>query len=521
MTKYEKAKELKRSLLEMIAEARKNHRDFDAEQQKQFDDQKNELIALAEELKATEDKLDELEEQIPDVAEEKAEEKPAEGQADVQGEEQEGSEENPAEEEKSADDEEKPAEAPDNAQDEPKDDEQSDTKADSEEPSEELKNDSDESKINNENDSESSDEDVKNPDEDEEKKKETKCKEFYYNKMTNKTNKFSLVGAIRAAADGRQFDDYTAAVIEEGRKQLRASGQSSSAQIILPTEERTITVSDNHDSIIETQFTDILDILNASPVMQKARSLSGLVGDVQVPQILAGTAGEGNVGASWLGENVENTLSHFKFDHRMLSPKRLSTTLLLSKSFIMQDSIGVENAVRKALADSVRQKLETTFLSDEAGTTTKPVGIFYNKNATSVTSFKELCEFEAVAERANYNAPMEYLLSPEAKAEIRSWNYGGGRTGRLVMEGQEIDGTPFISTSNVEAKKFAYINWSDILVATWQGLELEVANDLALQRTNQIALTLSGFFDWMVLRPEAIQYATIEKGSTIDTSTND
>lgn len=521
MTKYEKAKELKRSLLEMIAEARKFHRDFDAEQQKQFDDQKNELIALAEELKATEDKLDELEEQLPDVAEEKAEEKPAEGPADVPGEEPEGSEEKPAEEEKSGDEDEKPAEAPGDAQEEPKDDEQSDTKADSEEQSEEPKNDSDESKINNETPSDESDENVKDSDEDEEKKKENKSKEFYYNKMTNNKNKFSLVGAIRAAADGRQFDDYTAAVIEEGRKQLRNSGQNSSAQIILPTEERTITVNDNHDSIIETQFTDILDILNASPVMQKCRSLTGLVGDVQVPQILAGTVGEGNVGASWLGENSEDTLSHFKFDHRKLSPKRLSTTMILSKSLLMQDSIGVENAVRKALADAVRQKLETTFLSDGAATSTKPVGIFYGKSATSVTSFKELCEFEAVAERANYNAPLEYLLSPEAKAEIRSWNYGGGRTGRMVMEGQEIDGTPYISTSNVEAKKFAYINWNDIMVGTWQGLEIELVNDLTLARTNSIALVLSGFFDWMVLRPEAIQYATVEKGSAIDTSTND
>ena len=102
------------------------------------------------------------------------------------------------------------------------------------------------------------------------------------------------------------------------------------------------------------------------------------------------------------------------------------------------------------------------------------------------------------------------MLSPEAKAEIRSWTYGGGRTQRMVMEGQEIDGTPFISTSNVAAKKFAYINWNDILVGTWQGLELELVNDLSLARTNSIALVLSGFFDWMVLRPQAIQYATVE-----------
>ncbi len=503
MTNFEKAKEIRQQLLDMIAEARKNHRDFDAEQQKQFDEQKNELIALSEELKATEDKLDDLESKIPDVSE-KAE-TPAEEQPETTPE---TAPEESAPEEKSDEDGEKPAEGSEEPQDAPEDGEQTDTKPGNEKAPSEPENNPDDEKINKDEDTPSdSDEDVKKSEDEDEKKKENKSK-FYYNKMEKKN--FSLVGAIRAASEGRQFDDFTAAVIDEGREQLRKSGFSSNAQIILPTETRTINVTDNHDAIIETQFTDILDILNASPVMQKARSLTGLVGDVQIPQILAGTAQEGNVGASWLGENTEDTLSHFKFDHRKLSPKRLSTTLILSKSLIMQDSIGVENAVRKALADAVRQKLEITFLGSEAGTTTKPVGIFYQKTATNVTDFKKLCEFEAVAERANYNAPLEYLLSPEAKAEIRSWTYGGGRTQRMVMEGQEIDGTPFISTSNVAAKKFAYINWNDILVGTWQGLELELVNDLSLARTNSIALVLSGFFDWMVLRPQAIQYATVE-----------
>lgn len=503
MTKFEKANEIRKFLKDMIADARREHRELDEEEQKVFDEQKNELIALAEEIKGAEDKLDKLADEIPDVEEKSDEEeqKPADAEAPADESESEVNpdEVTPAEEKPAEEGDEKPeTEEKSEESEEQKPEAEEQPAADAEET---VPDDKNPEQINKE-----------NPDEDSEKKEKKSL-------HINMENNFSLMRAIRAAAENRPFDEFTSAVIEEGRKQLRASGKTSNAQIVLPTEKRTITVADNHDSIIEKEFTDILDILTASPVMQKCRSLSNLVGDVQIPQILAGTAGEGNVGASWLGENAENTLSHFKFDHRALTPKRLSTTILLSKSFLMQDSIGVEQAVRKALADSVRQKLETTLLSDAAGTTTKPVGIFYQKDQTEVKNFKQLCAFEAVAERANYNKPMEYLLSPEAKAEIRSWTYGGGRTQRMIMEGQEIDGTPYISTSNMEANSFAYINWDDILVGTWQGLELEVANDLALQRTNQIALTLSGFFDWIVLRPEAIQYATIDEDAPIDPST--
>jgi hypothetical protein len=79
--KRQKAVEIRKFLLDMIADARKEARDLTDEEQKLFDEQKSELIALAEEINKTGDKLDEIEAELPDIedkADEPEEEKPAE-----------------------------------------------------------------------------------------------------------------------------------------------------------------------------------------------------------------------------------------------------------------------------------------------------------------------------------------------------------------------------------------------------------------------------------------------------------
>ena len=63
-----RAKELRDNLLAMIQTAKAECREFDECEQKVFDEQKNELLAIAEELKATQEKLDDMEDEIPDIA---------------------------------------------------------------------------------------------------------------------------------------------------------------------------------------------------------------------------------------------------------------------------------------------------------------------------------------------------------------------------------------------------------------------------------------------------------------------
>ena len=122
---------------------------------------------------------------------------------------------------------------------------------------------------------------------DNEEKVETKSK-IDNNKKHNSTLKmnkeFRLLKAIRDIANNQTLDEVTSAVIEKGKEEMRKSGLNYGGQIQLPTEERaTITVTTEHDDVIETEFLNLLEPLRAKNVLANAgaRYLTNLVGDVQ------------------------------------------------------------------------------------------------------------------------------------------------------------------------------------------------------------------------------------------------
>ena len=486
MSKKTKALEIRKFLLDMIQDARKDCRELTDEEQKLFDEQKNELLALSEEIKATEDKLDEIADNIPEVpAEEPAEEpapepapEPAEEAPAEPGEEP-AEEPAPEDEEQKSDDDEKPDEAP--AEEAPA------------EPAEEQIN------------KEESPASVPEKDEKEDEKEKKN-----FNIKNNNMKDFSLLKAIRAAADGKQFDAVTAAIVAEGQKDFRDAGRNFSGQIQLPTEKRAITVTNEHDDTVQMEWQSLIMPLFENKILGNAKHITGLRGDVVYPYI-----SKTNPGASWEGEISQNTESTNTFSKISLTPHRLSTTVYISRQFLMQESVGAEQAIRNLLVESLAQKLEKTFLgkgaADNSNGKNIPAGLFNGLTAENVTNFAELCEFEAKAVENCYNLDaMKYALDSKSWATIRGTFTYGGKNTRMVMEGKEIDGRPYDISQNLAAKEFALIDWSNIVIGEWGGMELSVdGQSVDMARTAQVAITLNAWFDAKKLRDDAILLGTV------------
>ena len=491
MNKREKAKEIRKFLLDMIEDCRKEARELTPDEQKLFDEQKNELIAVAEELKKSEDVLDELEKTLPEI--EAAAEKPSEEEEQPAEEPEQPAGEQPASEpeqkpEEPAAEEEKPAEEP---AEEP-----------SEEPEAEPEKPSEEPKINNEEPS------------DEDEKKEDKTKR----NSEHKFMEFSLLKTIRSAAFNQPYDEVSQAVIDEGLKDFRNAGRNITGQIQLPTEKRTITVATEHDDVVQMEWQSLIKPLFENKVLGNAKHITGLKGDIIFP-----TVDKTNPGALWEGEITQNTESANLFGKKGMSPHRLSTTIYVSKQFLMQESVGAEQAIRELLIESLAQKLEKTFLGKGAADNTNgkniPAGLFYGKEATYVKNFAELCEFEAKAVENCYNLDsMKYLLDPKSWANIRGTFTYGGKNTRMVMEGKEIDGRAYDISQNFGAKEFALIDWSNVVIGEWGGMELSVdANSVDMARTAQVAITVNAWFDAILTREDAVLLGTVE-AATIDSS---
>ena len=323
----------------------------------------------------------------------------------------------------------------------------------------------------------------------------------------NKMKKqFSLLKAINDIANNRSLDAVSQAVINAGADEMRSAGQSFSGQIQLPVESRAaVTVTDEHDDVIEVQFADLLTPLRAKNVLVAAgaKYMSGLIGDVQVPIM-----GAGNV--TWEGEVASAQEAGYTFTSKKLQPKRLTAYVDISKQFLVQDSIGAEQAIRADIVAAINSKLESTILGSAQGSTTTPAGIFYGQTPKKITTFKDICDLEASIEDANVIGECKYVMSNKAKAALRNMPKSSKST-QLVMENGEVDGTPVLNTSNVEAQNIAYGDWNNLAIGQWGSIDL-VVDPYTLAKDGQVRIVINAFFDAVTLRPEAFAFGTTQNG---------
>lgn len=316
---------------------------------------------------------------------------------------------------------------------------------------------------------------------------------------------FSILKAIRSVANGQELDPIASAVVNAGREEMR--GMSTSGQIQIPVEKRTVTVtgeSGEGEDVVATDLFNVLEPLQHQLAMAKAgaKFLTGLVGDVQYPVMSNGAA-------NWEGETDEADDLGTTFSNVKLQPKRLSATIEVSKQFILQDSVGAEQAIRTEMVNAIAQKLEGTILGDAAGTSTKPAGIFYGSSDT-VTDFAGICEMEAELEEAKFVGEKHYILSPSAKAALRSMIKGTNGTG-MVFENGEVDGTPATSTGFITGKKVAVGQFDQYVIGQWGALDITV-DPYTKAKNATIVLTINAWFDAKPLRSGAIKTYTITGG---------
>ena len=332
----------------------------------------------------------------------------------------------------------------------------------------------------------------------EEKKEEKRNNDNFKKSNIREMDKnFSLVKAIRSIANHQELDAVSKAVVNEGVKEMRKAGLPFGGQIQLPLESRAITVADEHDDIITTEFADILEPLRAKNVLIKAgaRFIPNLTGDLQIPIMNASNVG-------WEDEIGEAKDGGATFDSVKLSPRRVSAFIDVSMKTLQQDSIGIENMIREDLVNAINTKLEETILGAGVGDAKTPAGIFSVVTPTSVSDYKGLVEKEATVEDATVMGECKYILSNKAKAALRGMAKSTKST-QLVYENGEVDGTEALNTSLIEGKKYIYGAFENLVIAQWGGAADIVVDPYTKAASGQVRIVVNAFFDAKVVRPTA------------------
>ena len=385
-------------------------------------------------------------------------------------------------------------------EDEPQNDPESKSE-DTPEPDKEDNTDDDKDSPDNPEDTPDDKEDEPDKDkEDNPDKKEQKSKKE--NKHNIMEKNFSILRAIRSIAENKPLDPEVQAVVDAGKSEMRNAGLSVNGQLQIPSESRAaVTVTAEGEDVVVTDFANILEPLRTKNVLAEsgAHLLTGLVGDLQIPAM-----GAENV--NWEGETDSAQDGSSTFTNVKLTPHRLSAYIDISKQFLVQDSLGAEALIRRDLVNAIQSKLEATIFSADAADGSKPAGIFNGKTPTKVTDFKGLVTLESDVEDANFYAPSKYIVSPKAKAAMRAMAKSTKST-QLVLEGDNIDGTPVLSTGHMAKDTFAYGDWSQLYVGQWGAIDLTV-DPYTKAADGQVRLVVNCFFDFKLVRDKAVVYGT-------------
>ena len=324
---------------------------------------------------------------------------------------------------------------------------------------------------------------------------------------TNMTKKFSLIKAINDVTNNRSLDEVAKEVVRKGVEEMRKSGLAIAGSIQLPVME-----TENEEmrangvlaqtagagaENIATEKLDILEPLRANMVMSQAGAtyLTGLVGNISIPAYTGSNV-------AWAGEVAAAANGAGDWSEIKLQPHRLTAYVDVSKEFLLQDSNDAEAMLRRDIIAAIGNKLEATILGSDAGTDEKPAGLFDGVTAmTTALKFGDIVDAEAELDAANVTGAYTYILSPKAKAALRTLSKDAG-SGRFVLEDGEIEGSKALVSSNVVAKGMVVGDFTDYVIAQWGAIDI-VCDSFTKATEGKVRLVVNAYFDAKPRRADA------------------
>ena len=288
-------------------------------------------------------------------------------------------------------------------------------------------------------------------------------------------------------------------------KELRNAMETGKSVNLNEIAKRAYTVTDEGVDVVETDIYDILEPLRAKNVLVAAgaKFITNLQGNVQVPVMSATQVG-------WKGETAAADDGSGAFTSVTLSPKRLTGKFPVSLELLAQDTLGVENMIRQDIVNAINEKLEATILGAGAGDLNTPAGLFHGYADTNVIAdFGDIADLEAKVEEKNVYGNCKYIVSPKAKAKLRSTIKGTAGVG-MILENGAIDGTEALATSNVPAGKMLYGDFSNLVIGQWDSVILDVVRDTESLANGCVTIVCNAYFDAKVAREGAIVAANVQ-----------
>ena len=334
-----------------------------------------------------------------------------------------------------------------------------------------------------------------------------------FRKMEN----FSLLKAINLRANGQALTEDYQKVVASGQDEFRKSGLSFSGDIVIPMEYRADILAGTATQGLESVQTNKMSILaplraNLVTAQAGATILTGLVGNVSIPTYTA-------TSALWASEIGATTDGAGAFASVELAPKRLTAKMLISKQFLIQDSVQAEAMLMADIVKAISSKLEATIFGKANISSTQPLGLFYTAPAIKgVASWSNLVALETAVDTNNaLLGNLKYITNPGARGILKS-TVKATNTGIYLMDNNMINGYDALVTNNVASglqtglDEYGIIfgNWSDLVIGHWGGGFDLTVDPYTAAGTGEVVLTINAYFDAKVRRAESFKTGSVK-----------
>lgn len=253
-------------------------------------------------------------------------------------------------------------------------------------------------------------------------------------------------------------------------------------------------IEENYESIIEPLYND--QVFKGLGIHMYTGAPKG---DYNFPVLGKGTVGFAKEIAAAAASGNTTTSVH-------LSPKRITGYVDISKQLLLQDTLGINNAIRADLYKAVADAIQNAIFDAEDKDDTRPAGLLHGIEVSSVANFKDLCELEADLQDVNFDN-IQYVVSNKAYAALRNMPKST-KTTQLVLENGNIDGVSVTRTGAVKDNKIVLADFSQAVMAVWSDAEI-VVDEVSQAVNGCVRLVVSAYVDWTWVREGAVKVATV------------
>lgn len=185
------------------------------------------------------------------------------------------------------------------------------------------------------------------------------------------------------------------------------------------------------------------------------------------------------------------------FTETMLSPKRLTAYITISRQFLAQSPEDAESILIADLARAIAEKIDTTVFGAGSGSTSEPAGLFSGDYVTSGTAlgditFDNILDLEAAVEAKN-GTDFVFVTDPKCKYALRGTQMASGL--QFVWDRNEIDGRQAVVSNSVNAKSVLCFDPRDLACASWDNDMVITVDPYTLAGKNQIKVVVNYLFD--------------------------